>query len=98
MILTADSPFWKSPALAVRSKHWPRRYGRRVPMCIRMNCTVRPDFAFILPPEERGMILRAGGVYAAVTNTHGAVCGVCDCGHTLGVKPDEFTVIGWRCV
>lgn len=92
---TKDSPFWDSIALKSRSAHWPKRFGNAVPMRIRMTQTVRPDFAFILPPEKRGMVLHADEVYEATTNSHGAVCGVCECGNLLGVKPDEFEVVEW---
>lgn len=92
---TQDSPFWNSIALKKRSEHWPKRFGNAVPMRIRMLMTVRPDFAFILPPEKRDMILIQGRTYDATTNSHGAVCGVCGCGNVLGVKPDEFEVVEW---
>lgn len=90
-----ESLFWKQIALHTRSKHWPERFGNRIPLRIKMNMTVRPDFAFILPPEKRGMILIQNEIYIATANSHGAVCGICECGHELGVKPDEFEVEEW---
>lgn len=91
-----SSPFWKSPALMHRSKHWPERYGARIPMRIKMSITVRPDpWCVVVDPKYRGMVLANEGEYFCTVNSHGAVCGICDDGRQLGVKPDEFEVIEW---
>lgn len=91
-----ESPFWTSPALALKSKHWPKRYGDRVPLLIKMNMTVRPDFICLMAePKRKTNILNEGELYHTTVNSHGAVCGICDDGQTLGVKPDEFEVIEW---
>lgn len=59
-------------------------------MKIRMLCTVRPDLMFAAEP---GTVLRAGEEYEATANKHGAVCGICENGHVLGVKPGEFEFV-----
>lgn len=58
-------------------------------MKIRMLETVRPDM-FLGKP---GTILRVNETYEATQNKHGAVCGICDNGEKLGVKPNEFEVV-----
>ena len=60
---------------------------------IRMLKTVRPDLSFLLRQDERDMILYEGNVYNAVSNPQGAICGICDNGKKLGVKPKEFEFI-----
>lgn len=62
-------------------------------MKIKMLKTVRPDCPFILKPSERKMVLIAGEIYDAGSNTLGAVYGICRCGNKLGVKPDEFEFV-----
>lgn len=57
---------------------------------IHMLENVRPDFLFMAKP---GTILRAGQIYDAVSNPHGAISGICENGETLGVKPGEFEFI-----
>ena len=59
-------------------------------MQIIMLKTVRSDLPFMSNP---GTKLLAGKVYEATTNKHGAVCGICENGELLGVKPDEFNVL-----
>lgn len=60
-------------------------------MQIRMLENVRPDLLFLAKP---GTILRCGKVYEATANKYGTVSGVCDNGEVLGVKPDEFEIVG----
>jgi hypothetical protein len=91
-----DSKFWDSLALKHRSEHWPKRFGNSIPMLIRMNFTVRPDFPALLEESKyQGCVLTGGEVYHTTVNSHGAVCGICDNGQELGVKPDEFEVVEW---
>ena len=59
-------------------------------MTIRMLKTVRPDLAFLAKP---GTILHGGSEYAATSNHHGAICGICENGEALGVKPGEFEFV-----
>lgn len=60
-------------------------------MKIRMLENVRPDLVFLAKP---GTILRCGKVYEATENKYGAVSGICENGEVLGVKPDEFELVG----
>ena len=57
---------------------------------IRMLTTIRPDLIFLATP---GTILREGMEYQATANKNGAVCGICENGKELGVKPDEFEFV-----
>jgi len=97
----ADSPAMygsdASPALTHQSKHYPERFGGRVPLQIKMLMTVRPDpWCSLARVGKPGTILREGQIYTAWTNSHGAVCGWCCNGEKLGVKPDEFEVVSWH--
>ena len=54
---------------------------------------VRPDFPFGVVSGKPGTILRSGMEYSAISNPHGAICGICENGEHLGVKPGEFEFI-----
>ena len=60
-------------------------------MKIKMKETVRPDFPFNLQKPDN--VLVAGQTYEATQNKYGAVCGICENGEPLGVKPGEFEVV-----
>lgn len=62
-------------------------------MKIRMLMTVRPDFPLNIVAGAPGTILRVGEVYEATSNKNGAICGVCENGEHLGVKPREFEFV-----
>ena len=59
-------------------------------MQIKMLCTVRPDIPSLSTP---GTVLRVGQIYEATANKSGAICGVCENGKRLGVKPAEFEFV-----
>lgn len=61
-------------------------------MKIKMLETVRPDFPFLLTGVPADTILICSEVYEATKNKHGAVCGICENGQKLGVKPGEFEI------
>jgi hypothetical protein len=61
---------------------------------IKMTRNVRPDFPLgLVGGIAPGTVLRAGEVYDATSNKHGAICGICANGKTLGVRPGEFEFI-----
>lgn len=62
-------------------------------MKIKMLETVRPDFPFLLTGVLSDTILVCGKVYEATQNKYGSVCGICENGQKLGVKPGEFEVV-----
>lgn len=62
-------------------------------MKIKMLETVRPDFPFILSGVPFDTILVCGEEYEATKNKYGAVCGICENGQKLGVKPGEFEFV-----
>lgn len=62
-------------------------------MKIKMLETVRPDFLFLLTSVPADTILVCGEVYEATQNKHGAVCGICENGQKLGVKPGGFEIV-----
>lgn len=65
-------------------------------MLIRMNFVVKPDWMALLGDSKyTGCILYGDQLYHTTVNSHGAVCGICDNGQALGVKPDEFEVVEW---
>ena len=57
---------------------------------IHMLKSVRPDFPFGI---KNGTRLIASEIYDAVSNSLGAICGVCENGELLGVKPGEFNFV-----
>lgn len=57
---------------------------------IKMLKTVRPDLVFLADP---GTVLYGGYTYFATANKYGAICGICDNGKELGVKPGEFEFV-----
>ena len=52
--------------------------------------TVRPALPFLSKPDT---FLLSGCEYEAESNLHGAICGVCENGERLGVKPGEFVFV-----
>ena len=61
-------------------------------MKIKMLETVRPEFPFLLTGVPVDTVLICGEVYEATRNKYGAVCGICENGQKLGVKPGEFEI------
>ena len=60
-------------------------------MKIKMKETVRPDWPFNFRFPDT--LLEADQIYEAIRYEHGAVCGICENGELLGVKPGEFEII-----
>lgn len=56
-------------------------------MRIKMLVNVRPELPFLAKP---GTILRAGMEYEATANPNAAICGICENGVAMGVRPGEF--------
>lgn len=81
------------PALHFISDGYPPNFRGRVPRKIRMAKTVRPDWQMA---HQSGVVLEMDREYYAWTNSNGAVCGICDNGKRLGVKPFEYDVIEWH--
>ena len=59
-------------------------------MRIRMLTTVRPDLPFLAKPHT---FLLAGMEYEATANSHAAICGICENGEAVGVRPEEFVFV-----
>lgn len=59
-------------------------------MTIKMVKTVRPDIPFLAKPDT---VLRCGETYEATANRNGAICGICENGEQLGVRPGEFEFV-----
>ena len=81
----------ESPALILRSEHYPKTFEGRVPLRVRMLETVRSEMRWskIAPAYS-------GHLYEVWVNSHGAVAVVHEDGQVLGVKPDEFEVVTWH--
>lgn len=61
---------------------------------IKMLKTVTPEPSFLYSNKVKGgEYLKEGEIYSADANTFGALCGICDNGEKLGVKPNEFIFI-----
>lgn len=80
-----------SPALRVRSEHYPASWHDRVPKRIKMAKAVRSDLRF--PPF---LTARKDAEYPCWVNSHGAVAAILEDGRNLGVKPYEFEVVEWH--
>lgn len=61
-------------------------------MKIKMLRTVRPDYP-CLSIAKPGTILYAGVEYEATANQYGGICGVCENGVKMGLKPGEFVFV-----
>lgn len=59
-------------------------------MKIRMKKTVISDLPALRRP---GLVLYKDEEYEATSNPRGAICGICDNGEKLGVKPGEFEFV-----
>lgn len=62
-------------------------------MKIKMLKDVGPDTfpGFIMFSSD--IVLYKDNIYEAKQNKHGAVYVICENGHILGVKPDEFVIV-----
>lgn len=59
-------------------------------MRIRMIKDVRSDIPIL---SNYRTVLKSGKTYDATANKHGAVCGRCDNGELIGVRPGEFEFV-----
>ena len=59
-------------------------------MKIRMIKEVRSDIPVFSTSRN---VLEFGKTYGATANKHGAVCGRCDNGELIGVRPGEFKFV-----
>ena len=86
---------FKSPALKSLSEIYPaNRYGK-VPLKIRMACTVTSDLPFFIQPKPN-MIAYKDEEYFVWCNSHGAMSAILPNGEKLGIKPSECEIIEWH--
>jgi len=86
------TPMIDCPALQLRDpKHYPKRYGDRVPATIRAVGSRGSDIAGLT--KEPALRVENGEIYGAWTNSYGAVCAVSPEGLKLGLRPSEFDVV-----
>lgn len=82
-----------SPALKSQSTGYPHSWHGKVPSRIRMNWTVGSDN---VPFQHKRLCAVSGKEYDAYVNSHGALCAIFDDGDMLGLKPNEFSIVGWH--
>jgi hypothetical protein len=85
-----------SPALTQQWKSndsfaYPKKYGSKVPLKVKLKMTVMPDIPLIFVPEG-GTLCIEGNEYYVWVNKHGAVSAILPNGERLGLKPNEFEV------
>ena len=82
----------ESQALKHRSRFYPERYKGKVPKTVKMTETVTSDLPGIIKPI---LFAYEGQEYDVLVNPNGAVTAITPEGE-LGLKPNEFEVIGWH--
>lgn len=84
-----------SPALKGLSEIYPaNRYGK-VPLKIKMACTVKSDLPIFFQPKK-DMVAFIGNEYFVWCNAHGAMSAVLPNGERLGIRPSECEIIEWH--
>lgn len=81
-----------NPALTDQSDSYPKAWGGKVPLRVRMLQTVRPDI--LLYRQDLSMFCKYGEEYEVITNRNGAVSAIVS-GSLLGLRPHEFEIIEW---
>jgi hypothetical protein len=84
-----------SPALKSISENYPsNRYGK-IPLKIKMSCTVKSDLPMFID-KTQGLIAFEGQEYFVWCNSHGAMSAILPNGEKLGIRPSECEIIQWH--
>lgn len=84
-----------SPALKEQSEIYPPGHHGKVPLKIKMDCTVKSDLPLFVQTKP-GMIAYEGQEYYVWCNSHGAISAILPNGEKLGIKPGECEIIEWH--
>jgi|688.fasta_scaffold205985_2 hypothetical protein len=84
-----------SPALKHLSEIYPpNRYGK-VPLKIKMACTVKSDLPIFMQPKS-DVVAYEGQEYFVWCNSHGAMSAILPNGEKLGIRPSECEIVEWH--
>lgn len=84
-----------SPALVKKSDSYPDYFNGKVPLKIKMNCTVKSDIPFFMQSKP-DVVAHKDMEYYVWCNSHGAISAILPNGERLGIKPGERQVIEWH--
>ncbi len=77
----------------IDSVYYPARYGRKIPLRVKVLMDVKTDLLFFNIPGNPEMEVKRGTEYYVMVNSYGAVTALFEDGTGLGLKPGEFEVI-----
>jgi len=84
-----------SPALKKLSEIYPpNRYGK-VPLKIKMACTVKSDLPMFIQSKS-DTVAYEGKEYFVWCNSHGAISAILPNGEKLGIRPSECEIVEWH--
>jgi hypothetical protein len=84
-----------SPALQHLSEIYPPNRHGKVPLKIKMACTVKSDLPFFIKNKE-GMIAYKDEEYYVWCNSHGAMSAILPNGEMLGIRSSECEIVEWH--
>lgn len=84
-----------SPALKELSDIYPPNRHGKVPLKIKMACTVKSDLPFFMQPKN-DMVVHKDEEYFVWCNSHGAMSAILPNGEKLGIRPSECEIIEWH--
>lgn len=85
----------KSPALKNLSEHYPPNRFGKVPLKIKMACTVKSDLPIFIQAKP-GTVAYEGHEYYVWCNSHGAMSAILPNGEKLGIRPAECIITAWH--
>jgi hypothetical protein len=84
-----------SPALKELSDIYPPNRHGKVPLKIKMACTVKSDLPFFMQPKN-DMVAHKYEEYFVWCNSHGAMSAILPNGEKLGIRPSECEIVEWH--
>lgn len=84
-----------SPALKELSEIYPPNRRGKVPLKIKMACTVKSGLPIFIQPKQ-DMVAYKDQEYFVWCNSHGAMSAILPNGEKLGIKTSECEIIEWH--
>lgn len=84
-----------SPALKQLSEHYPPNRQGKVPLKIKMACTVKSDLPFFMQSGS-DTVAYENQEYFVWCNSHGAMSAILPNGEKLGIRPSECEIVEWH--
>lgn len=85
----------ESPALTELSEFYPPNRFGKVPLKIKMSCTVKSDLPLFMQ-KKSDTVAYKDKEYFVWCNSHGAMSAILPNGEKLGIKPSECEIIEWH--